>query len=100
MTMPVRSRSWAARLAITACVLAVQGSAAAAQRQTAVLEGRVEDSTGAVVTEAVVRIRDADTNLTRTAQTDSFGTFRFSDLPVATYEVRVTSDGFTGYTHA
>ena len=100
MTTPVRGRSWAHRLAIAACVLAVQGGASAAQRQTAVLEGTVQDSTGAVVTNAVVTIRDADTNLTRTTQTDSFGTFRLSDLPIGTYEVRVTSDGFTAYTHA
>jgi Carboxypeptidase regulatory-like domain/TonB dependent receptor len=100
MTTSARVRSWAHRLATAACVLAVPGGASAAQRQTAVLEGTVQDSTGAVVTQAVVRIRDADTNLTRTAQTDSFGTFRFSDLPIATYEVRVTSDGFTAYAHA
>src|SRR4051812_1114944 len=100
MTTPVHHRSWAHRLAIAACVLAVQGEASAAQRQAAVLEGTVQDSTGAVVTAAAVTIRDATTNLTRTVQTDALGTFRFSDLPVATYEVRVASDGFTPYTHA
>src|SRR5216110_319346 len=100
MTMPVHRRSWAHRLAIAACLLALQGSASAAQRQTAVLEGMVQDSTGAVVTAAVVTIRDPETNLTRTTRTDSFGTFRLSDLLVGTYEVRVASDGFTPYTHA
>src|SRR3982751_1422896 len=100
MTTPVHHRGWAHRLAIAASVLAVQGETAAAQRQTAVLEGTVQDATGAVVTAAAVTIRDAATNLTRTAQTDALGTFRFSDLPIATYQVRVTSDGFTPYTHA
>src|SRR4051794_7123022 len=100
MTTPVRGRSWVHRLAVAACVVAVHGSAAAAQRQTAVLEGTVQDSTGAVVTTAVVTIRDPDTNLTRTTQTDSSGTFRLSDLWVGTYEVRVASNGFTPYTHA
>src|SRR4051794_2578311 len=100
MTTPVHCRNWAHRLAIAACVLVVQGEASAAQRQTAVLEGTVQDSTGAVVAAADVTIRDAATNLTRTVQTDALGTFRFSDLPVATYEVRVASDGFTPYTHA
>ena len=99
MTTLVRGRSWAHRLAVAACVLAVQGGASAAQRQTAMLEGTVRDSTGAVVT-AVVTIRDADTNFTRTTRADSFGTFRLSDLLVGTYEVRVASDGFTPYTHA
>src|SRR5262249_55430741 len=92
--------SWLRRLAVAACVLAVHGGAFAAQRQTAVLEGTVQDSSGAVVSDAIVTIRDADTNLTRTAHTDSFGSFRLSDLPIARYEVRVASDGFTPYTHA
>jgi carboxypeptidase family protein/TonB-dependent receptor-like protein len=80
-------------------VLAVQGGAFAAQRQSAVLEGAVQDSTGAVLTAALVTIQDADTNLTRTTRTDSSGMFRLSDLSVGTYEVRVASDGFTPYTH-
>jgi hypothetical protein len=100
MTTPVHYRSWAHRLAIAACVLAVQGETSASQRHAAVLEGTVQDSTGAVVSAAAVTVRDAATNLTRTAQTDALGTFQLSDLPIATYEVRVTSDGFTPYTHA
>src|SRR3954469_18547469 len=100
MTTFVRSRSWLWRLAVAACVLAVKNGAFAAQRQTAVLEGTVQDSSDAVVTAATVAIRDPDTNLTRTAPTDSLGTFRFSDLPIGTYEVRVSSTGFTPYTHA
>src|SRR5204862_2693024 len=100
MTTPARGRSWAHRLAVAAWVLAVQGGASAAQRQTAMLEGTVHDSTGAVMTTAVVTIRDPDTNLTRTTQTDLFGMFRLSDLPIGTYEVRVASDGFAPYAHA
>jgi hypothetical protein len=99
MTMTVCRRKWVQRLVVAACVLAVR-SGAAAQRQTAVLEGTVLDSTGGVVPHAIVMIRDADTNLTRTVETDSSGAFRLSDLPVATYEVRVTRDGFTPYAHA
>src|SRR3954469_4615463 len=100
MTTPVRGWSWAHRLAVAACVLAVQEGASAAQRQTAGLEGTVQDATGAAVANAAVTIRDADTNLTRTTQTDSFGTFRLSDLPIGTYEVRVSSSGFTRNRHA
>ena len=100
MTTSVGSRSWLCRLAVAASVLVVQGGAFAAQRQTAVLEGTVQDSSGAVVAGATVTTRDPDTNLTRTTQTDSFGTFRLSDLSVGTYEVRVSSSGFTPYTHA
>jgi hypothetical protein len=42
MATLVHRRNWAHRLAIAACVLAVHGGAAAAQRQTAVLEGTVQ----------------------------------------------------------
>src|SRR4051794_16768027 len=100
MTTFIRGRRWVHRLAVAACVVAGHGGAPAAQRQAAVFEGTVQDSTGAFVTTAVVTIRDPDTNLTRMTRTDSFGTFRFSDLWVGTYEVRVASDGFTPYTHA
>src|SRR6478609_10169992 len=100
MILSIRSRHWACRIAIAACLIGTRTGASAAQRQTAVLEGTVHDSTGAVVTDAVVEIRDAETNLTRTTTTDSFGAFRFSDLAIATYEVRVSSEGFTAYTHA
>jgi len=100
MTTSVRGRSWACCIAIAAFVVGVCGGVSAAQRQTAVLEGTVQDSTGAVVTNVAVTIRVADTNFTRTAQTDSSGTFRLSDLPIGTYELRVTSAGFTAYTHA
>jgi len=65
-----------------------------------VLEGEVQDSSGAIVAGAVVTIRDPGTNLTRVAQTDSFGMFRLPELPSGTYEVRVSSDGFAPYTHA
>src|SRR3954471_10411495 len=100
MTTPLLGQSWAHRLAVAVCVVAVQGGASAAQRQAAVLGGTGQGSTDAVVAAAAVTIRDAATNLTRTVQTDALGTFRFSDLPIATYEVRVASDGFTPYTHA
>src|SRR4051794_28755912 len=80
MTTPVHHRSWAHRLAIAACLLAVHGETSPPQRQAAVLEGTVQHSTGAVVTAAAVTIRDATTNLTRTVHPDALGTFRFSDL--------------------
>jgi hypothetical protein len=99
MTTHLRGWSWTQRLALIGCVLAVRGGALAAQRQTAVLEGAVQDSSGGVVSGASVTLRNADTNLTRTVHTDSLGTFRLSDLPVGTYEVRVANDGFAPYTH-
>ena len=92
-------RSWLHRLVVAGCVLAPQMVAFAAQRQTAGFEGTVQDASGGVLTGAVVTLRDPQTNLTRTTPTDSSGAFRFADLPVGTYEVRVESEGFTPYVH-
>jgi hypothetical protein len=64
------------------------------------MEGTVQDSSGAVVSGAFVTIRHSDTNFTRTVRTDSFGTFRLTDLSVGAYEVRVVKDGFAPYAHA
>ncbi len=100
MTRYVPDKSWVHWLVVAAGVLAAQGGAAAAQGQTAALEGTVQDSSGAVVINAAVTIRDTDTNLTRTTQTDWLGTFHLVGLPIGTYEVRVASDGFTLYRHA
>jgi hypothetical protein len=80
--------------------MAVHGVASAAQQQTAVIEGSVRDPSGAAITGAAVTVRDPQTNATRTARSDSAGTFRFADLRVGTYEVHVESDGFAPYTHA
>src|SRR3954469_17734850 len=98
MTNPVGGRPWIPWLAAAVCLLAVHGGASAAQRQAALLEGTVQDSTGAVVTNATVTVREPDTNLSRTTQTDSYGTFRISELPIGTYQMRVARDGFTPYT--
>jgi hypothetical protein len=72
----------------------------AAQRQTATLEGTVQDPSGAVVGDAAVTIRETDTGLTRATRTDSVGFFRFTDLLIGTYEIRAESSGFAPYVHA
>src|SRR5262249_9532340 len=101
MATPVGDgRSWVHRLVIAACMLISQAMAFGAQLPTAGLEGTVQDASGAVIIGAAVTLRDPQTNRTRTTQTDSFGTFRFSDVPVGTYDVRVESDGFARYAHA
>jgi hypothetical protein len=72
---------------------------AVAQAQTAVLEGTVQDTSGGFVASAAVMLREPETNQTRTALTDGRGAFRFTDVPVGTYEVRVTYDGLEPYGH-
>jgi len=67
---------------------------AIAQQTLGSLNGAVTDVSGAVVQGATVKIRNAATNLEVTAQSKNDGSFSFADLPIGTYEVTFTKDGF------
>jgi len=69
---------------------------AAAQTQitTAVIEGVVVDASGAVVPGVDVEVRNVDTNLTRSLQTDREGRFAALQLPSGRYKVTFTLSGF------
>ncbi len=58
------------------------------------LNGTVTDVSGAVVQKAAVKIRNVATNLEVTAESKNDGSFSFADLPIGTYEVTFTRDGF------
>ncbi len=62
---------------------------AMAQRTTATLRGVVSDPTDAVVSGAKVTIKNEDTGLTRTGQTNASGIYTFQDLPVGSYRLEV-----------
>ncbi len=68
-----------------------------AQFTTASLAGTVLDSSGASLPGAQVTVRNVDTSLTQTVNTDSAGAFLFSRLPVGTYQLTVEKAGFTTY---
>jgi hypothetical protein len=74
--------------------LALLSASAPAQQTLGSLNGTVTDSSGAVVQGATVKARSTATNLEVTAQTKSDGSFAIADLPIGTYEVRFTKDGF------
>lgn len=63
-------------------------------QSTALLTGRVSDSSGGIIAGAGVRCSNAETDLRLTATTNSEGIFRFPDLPVGPYEVTVSHPGF------
>jgi Carboxypeptidase regulatory-like domain len=58
------------------------------------LNGTVTDVSGAVVQKAAVKIRNLGTNLEVTAESKNDGSFSAADLPIGTYEVTFTKDGF------
>ncbi len=65
----------------------------AAQSVEGTLRGRVRDASGAVVTAATVRARDAEKGLLYPTQTDSLGLFQIA-LPPGRYELTVDAQGF------
>ena len=64
------------------------------QDPTGVIEGRVVDESGAVVPGAAIRVVNTATSLTVDQKTTDHGDFRFTLLPVGSYELTVAADGF------
>jgi hypothetical protein len=71
-------------------------AAAGAQTQitTAGIEGVVVDASGGVLPGVTVEVRNINTNLTRTLQTDPQGRFTALQLPPGRYKVTFTLSGF------
>src|SRR5471032_1829731 len=57
-------------------------SAAFGQSITASLQGRVSDSSGAVLTNASVKATNTETGLSRSTTSDSAGEYKIASLPV------------------
>jgi Carboxypeptidase regulatory-like domain/TonB dependent receptor len=64
------------------------------QITTGTVQGTVQDEQGAVVPGATVEVKNLDTNLTRTLQTDDGGRFVFLQLPPGRYTLTVSKQGF------
>src|SRR5271166_4082837 len=58
------------------------------------INGTVTDTSGAAIEGASVKITNVDTNVSRTVETTSAGTFYITDLIPGTYDVRVEKSGF------
>jgi hypothetical protein len=67
---------------------------AMAQTITGTITGTVTDATGAIVSGAVVTIRNVDTNATRTIKSSDFGTYTVTQLPPGYYSVKIDKAGF------
>src|SRR6266403_1887579 len=81
-------------------LVCVVSAGAQTSRIGATLQGTVTDSSGAVVPDVKVILRNTLTNQGRTVATDERGFFRAEALVVGTYEVRVEQAGFAPYRHA
>jgi hypothetical protein len=92
----IRHRQWFVRhgCAWVSVAILLAAPFAMAQLPTATVLGVVKDSTGAVVPDANVTVRNLDTGQTRTGVTSADGSYRLPALPVGNYEVRVEHIGF------
>lgn len=81
------------RLAAAVFVFLCLAAPAAAQT-TAVLQGVVQDSSGAVIPEALVRVENPVTRFSAVARTGKDGTFEIRNIPFHTYSVRFEREGF------
>jgi Carboxypeptidase regulatory-like domain len=81
------------RAAISACVLCLS-AALYGQVDTGTVLGTVRDNTGAVISGALVTLRDEGTSATQTRTTSSTGEYTFTPLHIGKYSVEVENAGF------
>jgi len=81
--------------ALNVSILAPRSSAQAVAG--AQVSGAVTDPSGAAIVGAEVTIVETDTQLARTAKTDTQGLYVLPDLPVGPYQIQVTATGFKNY---
>jgi hypothetical protein len=72
---------------------------AQAQVAGATLSGTVTDPSGAAVASAEINIRNTSTEVTRNVTTDSSGLYSAPNLLPGTYEVKISSPGFSTQVH-
>ncbi|HEX8560248.1 MAG TPA: carboxypeptidase regulatory-like domain-containing protein [Pyrinomonadaceae bacterium] len=81
---------------LVAALLTAYAPPAAAQT-TGTISGAAADEKGGAIAGASVTARNVETNLSRTAQTDADGRYRFTGMPVGGYEITVEAANFAKY---
>jgi len=89
-----KMKSMLFRLLFLACVLC---PAALFAQDTATITGTVTDPTGAAVANAQVTIVSPEHGVTRSAAANGSGDYLFPALPVGSYDMTVTAQGFKKY---
>jgi hypothetical protein len=81
-------------------LLCLLTSSSQAQQTLGSINGTVTDSSGAAIQNAVVKIHNLATGLEQTATTKSDASFNIADLPIGTYSVTFSRDGFKTEVHS
>src|SRR5438128_2265828 len=94
-------RGLAALVALcVALVLIFMIPQSASAQATATLNGVVRDSSGAVIPQATVILRNTDTGTERQSLTNDSGLYVFVSVPLGEYVLKVTKNGFTTATQS
>ena len=78
-------------------ILLTCGTPARAQFTTARLSGVISDPSGDVLSGAAVTVQDLGTGYRQTVKTGDTGEYLFPSLPVGTYQLTVSVQGFAKY---
>ena len=87
------TRIFTALAAVVMC-LSINALGAQSGGNSGSINGSVVDSTGAVVPNATVEIRNPVSGFDRSTTTDAAGKFAFSNIPFNPYHLVVTAQGF------
>jgi hypothetical protein len=79
---------------LTLCILFVLPSPAHAQQTLGGITGTVSDASGGILPNTAVSIVSDQTKLSRTQSTNSGGIYDFVNLPIGSYTLTFTHDGF------
>jgi len=93
-SLPAALRKSFARPFIAVLTVLLLAHFTLAQQTLGSMNGTVTDSSGAVVPGASVKVHSIATNLEVEATSKGDGGFNVADLPIGTYEVRFSKDGF------
>jgi hypothetical protein len=99
-SMIKRVRQWAFVWLMSLAFLSFLPLRLQAQQTLGAINGTVTDSSGAVIRNAVVKVHNIATGLEQTVHTKADGTFSIVDLPIGTYTVTFSRDGFKTETHS
>lgn len=84
-------------LVVSFLLAAVLTSTLPAQTFRGTLLGTVSDPTGAVIPGASISVKNMDTGIERTTESNSDGAFTVPELPIGRYSVTVNMTGFNPY---
>jgi hypothetical protein len=94
---PTAHRTWRPLLLLLVAFGLVAGVPVVAQSGRGTLTGTVKDTSGAVIQDAAIVLRETQTGSSYDSKSGSEGLFTFPELPPGTYTLEVSASGFEAY---